>query len=440
MNGELQNYFDSNLSRFGLAGKILRVALSGGCDSVALCELLRRTKRDFDLHAIHVIHGIREEGEDDASFIREYCDANRIPLEIRRVDTPGFADSESLGIEEAARKLRYEVFREFTAKGEIIATAHTADDCVETLLFNLVRGAGPRGLAGIPAERDSIIRPLLDFWRKDLEQWLNAENIQWRNDESNLDLRFTRNRVRWMLVPELKRVFGDGVPERLRRETDIFSACAKFLDEQGRRIADNAIITRIGDILLLDSAISTSTLWGFGEVLRRVLSEFDIGHSELGFDTVSRLLESVKTSRRGRRFPIVEGLHLENNGDIIFMFRNIKKTPPIEIPQNQWIELPGGMGKIHVSQDDDGTKLPYDGSPLLFRHVKPGDITASGKKLRRYLTKKGVPRLLRDYVPVLFSGETPLFSPITGRLADNPSLFTLYVRYEGSLNEILRRR
>ena len=432
----LYNRFFEKLSRFELTGKAVRVAVSGGADSVALLRLMAASERDFELFALHIVHGIRPEGEADAAFVRELCEELGIELELRFLDVPRFAREHGLGIEEAARELRYGVFDEYTRRGEIVATAHTAGDVVETLLFNLARGSGPRGLAGVPRRRGNIIRPLLDFWRKELQEWLKSGGHGWREDESNLDLRFSRNRVRWMMIPEMKRVFGSGVTERLRREADIFAASSEFMDNAAQRLFEEAEITAFGDILVFDSSRALATRWGFGEILRRCFERFGAPLSGFDFGTAMHLHELARTSRKGRRYPVGAGLHIEVDGKLLFVFTELPKPREVALDLPFDGELPGGMGRMTISVEGEGVRIPFDGGPLSLRPARAGDRFDTNRKLRRYLAKKGVPRLLRDVVPLLFSGERPIYSPIIGKLNSEAGLFNLSLRYEGPLSKI----
>jgi tRNA(Ile)-lysidine synthetase-like protein len=429
--------FKNSVESFDLSGKTVRIALSGGADSVALLYLANSIERDFEIAALHIVHGIREEGVADAAFVREICDEIGVPLDVREVDAPGFADEHGLGIEEAARDLRYAIFSEFTDRGEIVMTAHNAGDVVETLLFNLARGSGPRGLSGIPKQRDNIVRPLLDLWRNELREWLESKGREWREDESNLDLRFSRNRVRWMLLPEMKRVFGDGVVERLRREADIFAASSEFLEDAAERLFCAAGIATFDGISVFDSNRATKTPWGFGEILRRCIKKFGVPLSNLDFDTVMRLYHNATISRKGRRYPIGGGLHIEIDGKLLFVFMEPLNQCEFSLQLPFEWELPDGMGRISISEEGNGVRVPYDEGALSLRPARPGDTIDTGRKLRRFLARKGVPRLLRDVVPVLFSGKTPIFSPITGKIGRDPGLFDIKVGYEGELSKII---
>ena len=168
------------------------------------------------------------------------------------------------------------------------------------------------------------------------------------------------------------------------------------------------------------------------------LRALDIGMSALSFETVKRLEKNIRTARRGRRFPVGEGLHIEIDRETFFLFDNLPDSR-IEAPLDTDIELPSGMGVMRISRNNGKNRVPFDGGRLSLRPSAPGDITDSGIKLRRHLMRKGIPHLIRDTAPVLFSGNVPLFFPPVGPLAKNPSLFELFVDYDGPLDILFNR-
>ncbi|MGX8692301.1 MAG: tRNA lysidine(34) synthetase TilS [Clostridia bacterium] len=204
MNTELWDRWDM-LPR----GARVLCAVSGGADSMCLLHLLKslENERDIRVFAAHFEHGLRgEESLRDMAFVENWCREHEIPCTAERGDTRALAAAEHLGLEEAARKLRYE-FLERTA-GRLgcgrIATAHTADDNAETLLLNLVRGSGTRGLGGIPPRRGKIVRPLLETERAEIEAYLKAHGVPHVEDGSNEDPAFSRNRLRHEVLPLLR--------------------------------------------------------------------------------------------------------------------------------------------------------------------------------------------------------------------------------------------
>ena len=193
-------------------GMRLAVGLSGGADSVALCCALVECAAALGLvlHAAHLHHGLRgDEADIDLEFCRELAARLAIPFHEKRVDVAAEAKRRKQTIEEAARELRYEWFRELMAAGEVdaVATAHTLDDQAETVLGKFLRGAWTEGLSGIHPvvefAEGRVLRPLLACTRAQVEAWLNARGQSWREDSSNQELNFTRNRLRHELLPLL---------------------------------------------------------------------------------------------------------------------------------------------------------------------------------------------------------------------------------------------
>ena len=194
-------------------GTRLAVGLSGGADSVALFRCLadRSRERGLVLHAAHLHHGLRgAEADADLEFARALARDLDLPFHYAKVDTGAEAARAGESIEEAARRLRYAWFRQLLASGEIdaVATAHTRDDQAETVLAKFLRGAWTEGLSGIHPivefPEGPILRPLLCATRADVEAYLNRAGQPWREDSSNRELAFTRNRIRRELLPLLE--------------------------------------------------------------------------------------------------------------------------------------------------------------------------------------------------------------------------------------------
>jgi tRNA(Ile)-lysidine synthase len=204
-------------------GTTYLTAVSGGADSVAMLGALvavRENNAVFDLRCIHVEHGIRAEAESrgDAEFVKGLCKELHIQCKVVSIK-PGrivaVAKERGIGIEAAARLFRRRAwFREAKRLENLpekphvrILVAHTADDALETMLMRIFRGAGPSGLAPMPASRGRIIRPLIKLRRSDVTDYLTEKKLPWREDSSNSDIRFLRNRIRHRLIPQLNESF-----------------------------------------------------------------------------------------------------------------------------------------------------------------------------------------------------------------------------------------
>jgi tRNA(Ile)-lysidine synthase len=222
------------------AGDRIGVAVSGGADSVALLRLLLEVRAEIGvvLSVVHFHHKLRgAESDADATFVAQLAREYGLEFHTARADVQAEAAARGLSVEAAARELRYGFFRQVVQSDEEgvsgldkIATGHTLDDQAETVLMRMIRGTGMRGLAGIYPTVDleddeeivgEVIRPLLEVRHHELEQFLKHMGQAWREDASNRDPKFTRNRVRHVLLPLLEREFNPSVAEGLRELAEI---------------------------------------------------------------------------------------------------------------------------------------------------------------------------------------------------------------------------
>ena len=182
------------------------VGLSGGADSVCLLSVLNSLKAEygFSLVAAHINHGIRgAEAQRDEESCKRLCESLNVPLEILHADIPTLSKQQGIGEEECGRIVRYDFFRSLAGERGKIATAHNLNDNAETLLLNLVRGAGSKGACGIPPVRDNIIRPLIETDRKSIENYCEENELQYVTDSTNLECEYSRNKIRIKVLPTL---------------------------------------------------------------------------------------------------------------------------------------------------------------------------------------------------------------------------------------------
>ena len=230
---EIKRYIEAN--QLIRPGDGVVVGLSGGPDSVFLLYALHtlQARMGFTLRAVHVHHGIRgAEADRDEAFSENLCAKLDIPFQAVHVAAPAYAAQHGLSLEEAARILRYEALeaarQQLTqATAAWIAVAHHLDDQAETVLHNLVRGAGLRGLAGMENRRNHVIRPLLSIKREDILKWLKQYDIPYVTDSTNADPHYTRNRIRSTVLPELREINPEASAHiahsaALLREADAF--------------------------------------------------------------------------------------------------------------------------------------------------------------------------------------------------------------------------
>ena len=244
-------------NRVALSGCRVLAALSGGADSVAMTLLLQSLAKenDFTLCAAHVNHQIRgEEAERDAEFCRAFCEARGIPFRLLVGDARQVAATRRQGLEEAARTMRYELLQSAanTMQADWIATAHTADDQLETVLLNLMRGSAARGLSGIPPVNGRILRPILPLERADTETIARLAGTGYVTDSTNASDAYARNRLRNQVIPVLRSLNGNVARNALEngsilREEDQYlaelAADALATVRNGERLSVSAVQT-----------------------------------------------------------------------------------------------------------------------------------------------------------------------------------------------------
>lgn len=215
------------------AGNEAVVALSGGADSVCLLLALNELKSilKIKVSALHVNHCLRgEESDGDERFCIELCKKYNIPIIIGRFDIKSIAKERKMSTELAARDVRYKFFAE-NSEGKKLATAHNANDNAETVIFNLTRGTGTKGISGIPPVRDNIIRPIIGVTREEIEKYLKEKNQSFVTDSTNLTDEYTRNKIRHNVIPVLLGI-NNGLFDTILSDSDNFRTDNQYIEEQ----------------------------------------------------------------------------------------------------------------------------------------------------------------------------------------------------------------
>ncbi len=211
------------------------VALSGGADSMALLHFMiqycKDNHKDIEVNAVHINHHIRgAESDRDENFVKEYCSNNNIKLFVKSFDVISIAKERKIGLEECGRELRYEYINSLCDDKTKIATAHTASDNTETLLFRLARGTGLKGACGIPPVRNNIIRPLLYITREEIEEYCQKFSLPYVIDSTNLSTDYNRNKIRHCIIPVLKEI-NPSIHKAVTRFTNALIYDYKFIEQ-----------------------------------------------------------------------------------------------------------------------------------------------------------------------------------------------------------------
>ncbi len=419
-------------------GESVLVGLSGGPDSVCLLSVLNKSKEalNLTLHAVYVDHNLRP-GETPAeiAFCREICDTMRVDFTVKSVDVKGHMKEHGMNKQEAARELRYQAFYETAEEIHAgkIALAHNADDQTETIFMRLVRGAGPSGLSGIPVKRGTIIRPLIETERREIEEFLKAENIFPVIDSSNMQTDYFRNRFRLMIMPELRKM-NPHLVRSVNRTVSVLQEEERYLDiivtktlmkmisrKTARRI--ELFLTPMGamDIVILR------------RVLRRAIDATE-GLRRISFIHIEEIIHLIREGRSGDRLYLPRGIRVIKDYSLLV----ITSEEPCKIASYE-LQVPGetavvGAGLVITASMEDKAEGFGDGKssvlldademnfPLTIRPRKPGDCFfpfgfGKRKKLQDFFVDEKVPRDERDSIPCVLSGDEIVW--IAGYRADH---------------------
>lgn len=408
-------------------GDLVVVAFSGGADSLVLLDVLVQVAplEGISLRVLHVDHGLRPESGREAEYVERVARSYGLPFRSARVEVER-PSPRGPSPEEAAREARYRAFEEELERtgARRLATGHTADDRVETLLLRLFTGAGPRGLAGIPPVRGPYIRPLATLWREEVRDYLRFLSWTPLEDPTNRDTGIPRNRIRHLVLPFLEEHFP-GVKEVLLREADALGEVWEWLEDEVRKAEEKGVRERAG-VLELESVY----LFSLPPAVRRELLARLV--RRVGGYPGFRLLEDILRLASGEGSA---SLDLAGGARVVREYGLLLLEPPppesgegrgygeVVIHGEGEYPLPGG-GRLRVELVDAGEGLPSPGEghpgvawldadrltfPLRLRTRRPGDrfhpLGAPGsRKLQDFLVDLKVPRGERDRVAVLESG------------------------------------
>lgn len=400
----------------GKDGERLILAVSGGLDSMVLLHLAANQDElpDCNMKVIHIHHGLRETADRDAEFVRRAAERYGLKYLQRRIDP---ASSKGESVEEAARRLRYEVLererKEFGAYG--IVTAHHRDDVAETLLLQLCRGAGADGALGMRPVSGHILRPLLQAGRSELEHYARSEGIEFVEDETNASLDYTRNRIRHEILPRLNELVNSRSTEHLAEFCVDVAEREEWIASVLEHTAPK-ITSRDGEVMIPWSVAEEARyvrIRLLREALDRTVGRKDV--SRIHFREMDRLFFAKRPKR----------IDLPRGGVAAACFEGIRIGRPSPQPSRFLSEIEAGpvsYGKLCFSLENSGVtgrkdfinRVLYDKIDRLtiIRKRVPGDwISLHGKrrKLKDYLTDRKVNPFLRDERAVLASGHRILW-------------------------------
>ncbi len=408
-------------------GQAVLVALSGGPDSVALLHILGRLrpKLGISVGAIYINHRLRPRAAAaEARFCEELCLKLKIRFYHEEVDIPAMAAREKSGIEEAARRHRYRILEQLAqSEGyDKVALGHHRDDRVETILFNLIRGAGRHGLAGMPRQRGRFIRPLYDVSREEILAYLKSHHLSYMTDRSNSSREYTRNRIRHDILPRLEQAVSGRAAEHIIRLAEIIGDEEAFLSQQAARVYQKLVARTPGGKLMLDLTGAER----YDKWLRRRLIIFlldEAGLTGAEFAEVERMVALFDITSMAR-MSLRDGAMAERSGKTLFVYRSerIRSQEELPVPGKVRLEYPRVRIVAKRAKAADASRVMKASSrvayvdaarldgPLHVAGVKPGAKfhpfgRPGTKKVGDFLTDRKYPRPLRDELPVVYDRQ-----------------------------------
>ena len=220
------------------------LGVSGGPDSIAMLNILNDIKNDdninlnFSIVVAHINHLIREEAKQDEEYVKEFCKERNIEFYSKSIDVQKIANTNKIGTEEAGRNVRYEFFDEVLIKtnSNKIAIAHNKNDKIETIIMHILRGSGINGLKGIEPKREKYIRPLIECERNQIEEYCQKENLNPRIDKTNFENIYTRNKIRNVVIPYIKKEFNENIINTMDRFSNLITEEDEYIENQVKNI------------------------------------------------------------------------------------------------------------------------------------------------------------------------------------------------------------
>jgi tRNA(Ile)-lysidine synthase len=410
------------------------VGYSGGADSTFLLHALHGC--GIDLVAAHLHHGMRPEADDEMKRCEAFADSLGVPFAGGRADVPKMARELRIGIEEAGRRARYEFLQRAAIKcrGDLIATAHTLDDHVETVLLNLTRGSGLSGLAGIPAGRDNVVRPALPFMREETRAYCKEAGLWFHDDPANSDVAFSRTRIRLKVVPELREI-NPAFDEAVARMAEIVGEEDRFLNATAAAALERCEVPLNGALRFLTAdcevAFDRAALASLPPVLVKRAIRLAAGAIGGALDYGQTATVCAGLSEGGSGSVTAEGgrVAVEWNAESVTV-RDVAPAEPFRFPltvpgetlseEFGWQITAAYASPEEYSRERRALSVVVDATAVkgepYFRAAEPGDALAplgmaGRRKLSDFLGEAGLTHAARRRLPVVCDMVGPIWVP-----------------------------
>lgn len=421
----MENEFKSFLQRENLIedGQKILLAVSGGLDSMVMLSLFKKADLNFGVaHCNYQLRG--EESDEDERFVKSWCEDRDIQFFAKKFQTLEESKKLRKGIQETARDLRYSWFEEVCREHgyDLIATAHHKNDSIETMIFNLSRGAGISGLKGIDSKKGNVIRPMMFATRQEIRDYASEKKISFREDSSNDSLKYSRNKIRKTIIPQMQEL-NSSLIETMYKESRVFRESAGLIDktlslELSKHLIEEGLIEKLPLNYLKESTYPRLILWKW-------LGES--GFTSAQMDEIINLTESqpgrkifgeVFTVVKDREYLVLDKSEESDIETLVFdSLEQLSKSGLFEMEVKSKSDL-----SIDPKNENAYLDLQKIKFPLTYRRWKSGDRfipfgSQKVQKVKDFLTHQKVPAHSKKEVKVLLADNDIIW--VVGLRIDN---------------------
>ncbi|MFW5976452.1 MAG: tRNA lysidine(34) synthetase TilS [Bacillota bacterium] len=431
---DLINDFKEYIRNKSLVSRTDRLLLgvSGGPDSLSMLDLFNRIKEEYNLEIIvfHLNHKFRKNARKEADFVKNFCRERNIKVEIKEYNVPKLIKETNYSIEEAARKIRLKLMLNLAEKFKIkkIALGHNRDDLVETVLLNLFRGTGLKGLTGIDPvshyKNRKLIHPLLPISRSKIENYCNYRDLNPRRDPSNKEPKYSRNKLRLEVIPYLEKEINSALKEKIAHTASILREEENFLEDQADKLVKTVLINeKENKIILSLKTLKNESRVLVKRILKKMIFKLKETPDDLYFQHYQAMEELIYKSNTNKKIELPGNIRIKKIYDKLILkygefndsytvFKKVLKVPGmVSLPDSREIKaeflcdkknLKSLLRKSNICLCDS-EKIEY---PLIIRNRKKGDrfqpLGMGGtKKVKDFFIDEKILPQKRDKIPLI---------------------------------------
>ena len=396
------------------------IALSGGSDSVCLFHILNTLKKDmgFSLYAFHLNHNIRNEAKRDEDFVLDLCKMHEVPLFLESEDMLELHEDSGMGLEEISRKKRYELIYKIMKENNInkTATAHHLLDHSESIILNMVRGSGIRGLKGISVSNNNIIRPILNLTKEEILCYIEENDLKYVTDVTNFDTDYSRNNIRHNILPHLEEI-NNNVYNHFFELSSIAGEIDDLLNELASKIViikeDDKVYIELKDYYSLHTAVKK-------QILFNMLNKLGI-KKDINSKAINNIVDLIEKNNTSFEISLINNIVAKRRYDKLYfeyLSKDNRESIRLEVDNKNKFEVKYNDIFIKLEKKDildknsEDKYVDYDKirGKLFLRTRQDGDKFSpfgldGSKNLKEYIIDKKIPKEDRDFIPLLSDEE-----------------------------------